>query len=198
MLIASCVFYHYPNKTSWLQGDSRPQLIGHCHLLIITCCLITVTCLLWPWCLRLNTMNALFTKSWTVKHFTYPYFSTRSAITLTRFTTCLVLHLSSHCIFFKYLLTSRLLFQNSFDKLGDKKKKRVRPTNKRFMPKIYNISRNVSPLWLVKSLCLFGDIRETSLSDERDDSDKVSVHEDRTEVSEKRKHIIFKKQCSPK
>ena len=26
--------------------------------------------------------------------------------------------------------------------------------------------------------CLLGDIREASLSDERDDSDKVSVHED--------------------
>lgn len=34
--------------------------------------------------------------------------------------------------------------------------------------------------------CLFGDIREASLSDEGDDSDKVSVHEDWMGESEKK------------
>lgn len=39
--------------------------------------------------------------------------------------------------------------------------------------------------------CLLGDIRKASLSDECDDSDKVSVHEDAGEP-EKGEHIIFK------
>lgn len=41
--------------------------------------------------------------------------------------------------------------------------------------------------------CLFGDIREASLSDEGDDSDKVFVHEDWMGESEKGKKIIIKK-----
>jgi hypothetical protein len=39
---------------------------------------------------------------------------------------------------------------------------------------------------------LFEDIREVSLSDVGDDSDKVSLHEDGTGESEKRAHNIFK------
>lgn len=40
------------------------------------------------------------------------------------------------------------------------------------------------------SMCfLLGDIREASLSEDRDDSDKVSVHEDAGEP-EKREHIF--------
>lgn len=45
--------------------------------------------------------------------------------------------------------------------------------------------------------CLLGDIRNISLSDERDDSDKVSVHEDATEESERReKNLFFHFQCN--
>ena len=52
---------------------------------------------------------------------------------------CWVRHLSSHCVFFKYLLPSRLLFHYSFYKDDDRKKEKKTIKPKVCMPKIYNI-----------------------------------------------------------
>ena len=75
-----------------------------------------------------------------------------------KFTACSVLHLSFSRIFCKYFVPSRLLFQNSLDKLENKKnirKNKITPHPKNMMSKTYIIMRRniqkTPPLWLVKN-----------------------------------------------
>ena len=86
-----------------------------------------------------------------------------------KFTACPVLNLSSHGIFLKYLLPSRLLFQNSLDKLDNRNKKKVDQHSKTCYSKtynIYNIKTNVlqktTPLWPVKNCHQYADFVWTS------------------------------------
>lgn len=94
---------------------ARPQLIGHgCHLMIITYLITTTKSAIefYEYTLYQIMHHKAFYLPILFKHF-----SNNNADEITA---CSVLHLSCHCIFCKDFLTSRLLFQNSFDKLDNR------------------------------------------------------------------------------
>lgn len=109
-------------------------------------------------------MNIHFTKSCTIKHFTYPYFSNISATTMLTRSRCARSFISPVIAYFARIFSppgfcSRILLTS----LTTGKNIMVTVTGK---CNVYNIKRNVlkktSPLWLVKNCHQYEDFWGTS------------------------------------